>query len=337
MPTEMLDNLFGLMPANGMQPDAFLSHLLDLSDAGIFAHALGGQMLMVNAAWEQALGMSRQEVIGRHFAESVGEEAAAHLTARTRRILQTGEPQTVEFALNAASGKRWFRVNLFPAPHPGGEIKVIGGIAAEITEYRDAQESLSDATRRAWNLAAISPAITYIFDLNERRNIYTNRGPRPAEETAPAEIPTESADFYLPVMHPDDLLRFETHLACMREANDDEFQTFEYRMRNSQEEWVWYLSRDRVYRRDADGKPTQIIGCAVDISERRRLEADNAELIERANRKVAELNSLVEIMPAGVYIGNHSGIFAANSPGLSMLGFDSMEDFKGLSMIKSFQ
>ena len=328
MPTEILDNLFGLMPTNGAQPDAFLSHLLDLSDAGIFAHAFDGQMLMVNAAWEQALEKPRHEVVGRHYLESVGEEAAAHLTGRTRRLLQTGEPQTVEFALNAASGKRWFRVNLFPVRNPDGEIKVIGGIAAEITEYRETQETLSDATRRAWNLAAISPAITYIFDLDERRTVYLNRVPQQTGTLPLSEPPTEAYDFFAPVLHPDDLPRFDAHLAHLREAKDDEFQTFEYRALDQQEAWRWYLSRDRVYARDADGTPTQIIGCAVDISERRQLEAANADLIERTNHKVAELNSLIEIIPAGVYIGNPSGIFAANSPGLSLLGFDSMDDLK---------
>ena len=328
MPLEMLNDLFGLMPANGAQPEAFLSHLLDLSDAGIFAHAFDGQMLMVNSAWEHALGASRQEIIGRHYVELVGEEAAAHLTGRTRRILQTGEPQTVEFAIDAASGKRWFRVNLFPVRGPNGEIKVIGGIAAEITEYRDAQEALSDATRRAWNLAAISPAITYIYALDERRAIYTNRVAHPEADIPLSEIPAEVENFNAPAMHPDDQPRFDAHLEMMRGVKDSEFQTFEYRMQNRQGEWRWYLSRDRVYRRDAAGTPTQIIGCAVDISERRQFEAERADLIGQTNRKIAELRSLVELIPAGVYIGNRQRIFVANAPGLSMLGFESMEEFQ---------
>ena len=326
MPLEMLDNLFGLMPANGAQPDAFLSHLLDLSDAGIFAHAFDGRMLMVNAAWEQALGTDRREIIGRHYIESVGEEAAAHLTGRTRRILQTGEPQTVEFALDSPAGKRWYRVNLFPVRNPDGEIKVIGGIAAEITEYRDAQESLSGAARRAWNLAAVSPALTYIYDLIERRTVYVNRVPPPTD-AALTEIPLEAQNYFAPVMHPDDCPRFDAHLAHMREAKDDEFQTFEYRMQNQQGEWRWYLSRDRVYKRGAAGTPLQIIGCAVDISERKHLETEKADLLGQANRKIAELNSLVEMMPAGIYIGNRDGVFVANTRGLAMLGFDSMDDF----------
>ena len=64
---------------------------------------------------------------------------------------------------------------------------------------------------------------------------------------------------------------------------------------------------------------------AIDITERRQFEADKNELIAQADLKIAELNSLMEVTPAAIYIGNAQGVVFANSIGLAMLGFDSLE------------
>lgn len=50
---------------------------------------------------------------------------------------------------------------------------------------------------------------------------------------------------------------------------------------------------------------------------------------ELSENRLTELNAIIESFPEGILIGNHTGIIQCNSRALSLLGFESIEDFKG--------
>jgi PAS domain S-box-containing protein len=71
--------------------------------------------------------------------------------------------------------------------------------------------------------------------------------------------------------------------------------------------------------RDADGAPAGCLAVLHDVSEHRRALLDTA-------RKAAELEAVIESMPAAVYIIDRGGVKVANRLGLQQLGFRDMED-----------
>jgi hypothetical protein len=53
----------------------------------------------------------------------------------------------------------------------------------------------------------------------------------------------------------------------------DAFVETEYRIRHKDGDYRWFLSRDRIFNRTADGSPKQILGVATDITVQKQTQA----------------------------------------------------------------
>jgi diguanylate cyclase (GGDEF)-like protein/PAS domain S-box-containing protein len=85
------------------------------------------------------------------------------------------------------------------------------------------------------------------------------------------ELEERDLDAWHHLTHPDDkagsLLVREQFLAGVRSSMDREF-----RMKHKDGRWVWIFSRGEAVRRDEDGKPLQVSGTRIDITERKEAE-----------------------------------------------------------------
>jgi PAS domain S-box-containing protein len=163
------------------------------------------------------------------------------------------------------------------------EVAILADLAAAVVteiELREAvatarerEAALREQERLTQAMLAAAPTSLYVFDLAERRNVFTSpRGPN-LLGFGPEEIQALGSDFLCRAMHPDDLPRAEQHFARFAAAADGEVLEFEYRMRDAAGTWRWFHSRDVVFGRDPDGTPRQILGLALDVTERKRAEA----------------------------------------------------------------
>ena len=85
----------------------------------------------------------------------------------------------------------------------------------------------------------------------------------------PEEL-TPSADAYFASIHPDDLTAFQEALsACI--AGGSEFEC-EYRARTKAGDWIWVLSQGNIFARNAQLRPTRMVGTALNITPRKRAE-----------------------------------------------------------------
>jgi PAS domain S-box-containing protein len=71
--------------------------------------------------------------------------------------------------------------------------------------------------------------------------------------------------------------------------------------------------------RDEHGAPAGCLAVLDDVSEHKRA-------LQQAARKAAELEAVIESMPAAIYIIDRSGVKLTNTLGLQQLGFRDMED-----------
>lgn len=89
----------------------------------------------------------------------------------------------------------------------------------------------------------------------------------------------QDGDLWLRLTHPDDRDRAiasgERHLA----GQTDTIET-ELRLRHKQGHWIWVLDRGGIIERDADGKPTRMVGVQTDISSLKHAE----QQLEKLNR-----------------------------------------------------
>jgi PAS domain S-box-containing protein len=68
-------------------------------------HDVDGRFVHLNAAAERAIGLSRAQLLGRHFTEPVPQEARENVAEQFRRAVECGQPTDFETVFIDASGQ----------------------------------------------------------------------------------------------------------------------------------------------------------------------------------------------------------------------------------------
>ncbi len=109
----------------------------------IFVTDREGAIVMVNPAALQALGMTREEVIGRKDLVLFGKpEDAERIRESDRAILAGGEAVTVELKQQTPAGWRSYLLTKSPLRDDAGRVIGLVGVATDFTERNRAQREL---------------------------------------------------------------------------------------------------------------------------------------------------------------------------------------------------
>ncbi|MCR6641006.1 MAG: PAS domain-containing protein [Sporocytophaga sp.] len=161
---------------------------------------------------------------------------------------------------------------------------------------------LSDSTKGYWNdqakamekdryfiqnLAAASPNKLYVYDINEKRNIYSNKELNESLGYNPDQMKGMGISIVSELIHPDDVQMIEDYFEGFKNAEDGEVRSMDYRIRDVNGEYKWFYSREKVFRRDKNGIVSQIVGIVMDITERKMVEEKLKES-QLFSQKVAE-------------------------------------------------
>ncbi|KAB8140372.1 PAS domain-containing protein [Chloroflexia bacterium SDU3-3] len=111
--------------------------------------------------------------------------------------------------------------------------------------------------------------LIYVYDLETQQNVFANREIATVLGYTVEEIQAMGSQLFAILMNPDDFPVVGAHQGHILAAADGEVCTVEYRMKHKNGDWRWLVSRDTVFRRGADGKPTQYCGIVEDTTERR--------------------------------------------------------------------
>ncbi len=163
-------------------------------------------------------------------------------------------------------------------------------IVRDITERKRAEEELRRNQHFLSRILETTPNLIYIYDLVERRNIYANRHVATILGYSAEQLAAMGAEVMPRLLHPDDAAAVASHHERMASAPDGCVFEIEYRMRRAGGEWCWLHGRDVAFARGEDGKVSQILGTAEDISERKRAEEERAWQ-SRTNEAMADLAS----------------------------------------------
>ncbi|MEO6039049.1 MAG: PAS domain-containing protein, partial [Saprospiraceae bacterium] len=169
-----------------------------------------------------------------------------------------------------------------------------------------------------------SPGITYVFDLLEQKEVYSNHKREELLGYTEADLKEMGSDVLSQILHEEDLSQAYTNQLKFSSADDGEMFTHEYRVRNKKGEFRWHRTYETIFKRSDAGVPTQIIGIAIDISQ----EKEAASQLEQSEHRLSEAQ---EIAGMGSFEWNLSGgtsvfstqllkIFALPQPG-NLLSF----------------
>lgn len=149
-----------------------------------------------------------------------------------------------------------------------------GGVIAwrDITERKRSELALREQQKFTESLIESAPTITYVYDIAESRNAYISGQSLMTLGYTAEEVQAMGSNVLPFLLHPEDVAHVKARFEAILAATGDEIFELEYRMRRKDGEYVWLFSRDRIIRRDAEGRPLQILGVALDVTERRRSE-----------------------------------------------------------------
>jgi two-component system, cell cycle sensor histidine kinase and response regulator CckA len=244
----------------------FMSALMEHAPIPIVATDRENNYLLVNRAWEDATGLSRDKVIGISSDAVFPPELANHFNAGNLEVIEGRRAFVFQDQIASPAGARLYHTVKFPLLDQLGEVETVGSISIDITEKTLAEEMLKESEERYRNLVELSTNAIYIEI--DGRYVFSNRaGVRLLGASAPEEIVgRESLDF----LHPE-----------YREAERE-------RVRTLREEGLTPLAMEEKYVR-LDGAVVDVDVAAIpftfqdraaililahDITERKKLEEE---------------------------------------------------------------
>ena len=129
---------------------------------------------------------------------------------------------------------------------------------------------------------------------------------------------------WIEAVHPEDKQR--TLRLWAEATSTSKIYVNEMRVRDQRGGWRRHEVR-AVPVRETDGRVREWVGANVDITERWRLEQEQAELRGEAERRAAELHAVLESIPDGVFMGDMDRVHYANQAAVDMLGLDPSQPF----------
>ena len=132
-------------------PNSFeiLQAVIDATPDAIFVKDLDGRYLLVNAAMARFLGKPPDAIVGRNDYELYPAVTARRFIEDDRQVIASGRPQSFEGVATVEDGSsQAYLVTKGVYRSPSGEIVGVFGISHDVTELRQAQQTL-EQTREA--------------------------------------------------------------------------------------------------------------------------------------------------------------------------------------------
>jgi diguanylate cyclase (GGDEF)-like protein/PAS domain S-box-containing protein len=297
--------------ARQLESDAAVTHLtawqqavLDGADYSIISTDPAGTIVSFNAAAQRMLGYTPEEVIGKATPLLIHapEEVAQHATALSREFGEAVEPGFEAFVAKARRGgseeREWtyvrkdgsrFPVRLSVTPLYGADGTLEGflGIAADLSERRQAQADLRDSEARYRTL--FERAGDSIFLMQDDRFVDCNPATLAMFGCTRDEIIGATPYRYSPEYQPDGTPSREKTLQKIAAAFRGETQFFEWRHRRHD---GTLFDAEVTLSVVMLGEQAHLLATVRDISQRKQVAAD----LEQSRQALVERNENLRLI-----------------------------------------
>ncbi|HTN77467.1 MAG TPA: PAS domain S-box protein [Pirellulaceae bacterium] len=128
--------------ADQLRAHHLLRAVADATPDALFVKDEQGRYLLINRAAAEFVGRSVDEVLGKDDTQLFNAADAARIMQRDRRVLATDQTETEEEILTAAGTRRAYLATKAPYRDLQGRVVGVVGISRDITESKQAAESL---------------------------------------------------------------------------------------------------------------------------------------------------------------------------------------------------
>ncbi|MCX6682303.1 MAG: PAS domain S-box protein, partial [Methanoregula sp.] len=254
-----------------------------------------GTLTFVNDAYCHYFGLKKDECIGKMHGVMLLPEDASKMKEHLKALTSENPVAGIEHRIIMPSGEeRWQRWNDRAIFNESGALVEYQSVGRDTTDRKRAEEALQLVNERLrYLLASTSVAIytsktsgdygaTSITD-----NVLQITGYEPRDFI-------ENSSFWIDHVHSEDKKKILDDLPKIFEKN---FHFYEYRFRRKDGKYIWIFDEMRL-NKDEGGKPREIIGQWMDITERKRAEEALRENEERyRNLFVSSRDAIMTLEP----------------------------------------
>jgi len=236
-----------------------LKTIFDSMPVFINLHDVVTETGQVNRYFEEKIGYTDQDIIGKDFLKLITSEEGY---TRAKKVMEKSNGNWTDFELITKNGEHiqstWTNVKI-------GESSSLC-IGLNITERKKMEEELRENEERL-HLTTVSANIGIwewypktgktVFD-----ETWANLVGYSLEELEPVSIETWNE-----LLHPDDYAVFEKAVEDYFTGSKPYYEC-EIRMKHKEGHWVWILDRGQAVDWDENGAPVRLVGTHIDISDR---------------------------------------------------------------------
>lgn len=260
-------------------------------DYAIFTTNLDRRVTSWNTGAEAVFGYAEDEIMGQSadrlfVPEDRQQDAPRH---EAEKAIREGRAENERWHCRKDGSRLYGSGVVTPLRDDANTIVGLVKVMRDLTREKLAEEALRQSERFVQSMIASLPLIIYIFDLEQRRNLFLSPQVQQMFGYTAEEMQASGSGLIPTFFHPDDLPKVSDYFKMISTSPTDHSFGIECRMKHRERGWVWVQCRDLVYQRDADGRPTQLLGTAEDITERKRSE----EALRKADRRKDEFLALL--------------------------------------------
>lgn len=246
----------------------FIADLFDTVPIGMALRDTDSRYLVVNKAWEQYVGVGREDVIGRTLRERAPADEVALIEALDREVLALGPGATVGPRENTFRGRRYAQSRTAMADSEG---KIIGVLVASIDIHEKylAEQALAVERERLQLLVRATKAGFGDWDAQSDVVSYTARFKEMLGY--PGDTDTAAWPSIFDMMHPDDReISREQFRKMIRRKNSSEpeqepGEPMSYRLRRTDGSYIW-IHAEGISQVDEEGRTKRFITSYLDVT-----------------------------------------------------------------------
>jgi PAS domain S-box-containing protein len=265
--------------------DKLYRRIVENAREGICIVAEGERIGFVNQSLADMLGYTVDEMLGHSIFEFIFEEDLEIAKERMEQR-KAGDTAPRDFRFRRKDGSEvWASVTTNILYEEDGGFLGLLGMLTDITERRRAEETIRESEERLRLAIDAGQVGTWDWDILNNHVTWSDRTYQ-FHGVEPGQFGGRVEDF-AEMVHPED--RERVRAAIYFAIEDRQPYSTEMRVVRPDGEVVWIATNGQVIY-DSQGRAVRMLGATVDITERKRAEAERVELLrrEREARKAAE-------------------------------------------------
>ncbi len=290
------------------QAEVVIENFFDLPMNLHIIAGFDGAIKRVNKGWETLLGHSKVELESTPFYELVHPDDLVSTKKEMRKLEQGETTFYFENRYRCKDGTyRWLAWSAISSLKD----QLFYAVAIDITERKEAEDSLERSGKRYRRLVEGSPDLIYSYSTTKggifySQNIQSVLG-------YPVSYFLKNPYLWHDSVHQDDVNRVDT---AIKEFQDGEMFNVEYRIKDSNGDWHWFL--DRSIGRMVVNDEIIIEGVATDITDRKQAEV----ALQKSEEKY---RIVTENSQTGIYIHQDEKIIYVNNKFAELHGYTVQE------------